>query len=146
MRKTTRWLVGASAIVIAGMLLLGSVPTASAARGVVIVRSAPVVWGWGPGPYWWGDYWWGPYYPYGPYPEDYISAHYGFVKIDKHHLNKNDSVYIDGGFAAKVKNAGKFALRPGNHRIELRDPRGRRFFRERVAVMVGKTTKVEVPS
>ena len=144
MWKTTKWLVRASAVLIAGTLFLGSAPTASAARrGTVIVQTAPV---WVPGPYFWDPLWWGPYYPYGVYPGDYVSAHYGFVKIVKHHLNKNDSVYIDGGFAAKVKNAGKFALRPGNHRIELRDPRGHRIFQERVAVMVGKTTKVEVPS
>jgi hypothetical protein len=144
MRKTTKWLVRAAAVVIAGMLLLGSAPTASAARrGVVIVQPAPF---WGPGPLWWGGYWWDPYYPYSAFPGDYISAHYGFVKIDKHHQDKNDSVYIDGGYAAKLKNAGKFALRPGNHKIELRDPRGHSIFQERVAVMIGKTTKVEVPS
>ena len=40
--------------------------------------------------------------------------------------------------------AKKFALRPGNYDIELRDSDARTFFQERVAVMVGKTTKLHV--
>ena len=136
MRKTNRWLVRASAAVFAGMLLLGSAPTASAQRRIIVVQPAPVFF---PGPYWWGPY------PYA-YPGDYLSAHYGFVKIDKHHQDKNDSVYIDGGYAAKLKDAGKFALKPGNHDVELRDRSGHRIYEERVAVVIGKTTKVDIPS
>ncbi len=138
MRRTMRWLSRALVVAIAGALLLAVVPTASAQRRrVVIVQPAPIFWG--------GPWWWGPYDPYYPYPADYISANYGFVKIDTHHRDKNDSVYVDNGFAAKVKDGKKFALRPGNHNIELRDPNGHRVFQERVAVIVGKTTKVDLP-
>jgi hypothetical protein len=38
-----------------------------------------------------------------------------------------------------------YALRPGNHDLELRDQDGRTFFQERVAVLVGETTKIDVP-
>jgi hypothetical protein len=53
---------------------------------------------------------------------------------------------VDGGYAAKTHKTKKLALRPGTHDIELRDSGGRTFFQERVAVMVGQTTKVDVPS
>jgi len=82
-------------------------------------------------------------YPYGyPYPIDYMSEHYGYVKI-KTDL-KDAKVYVDGGFANRIEKAKKFALRPGNHDIELRDSDGRTLFRERVAVLVGKTTELHV--
>jgi hypothetical protein len=140
MGKTMGRFSRALAVAIAGVLLLSSGPTAEAQRErIVIVRPAPF-WGWGPGPYW---------YPYGPYygfRSDYISANYGYVKIDTHHRDKDASVFVDDGYASKVKNAGKLALRPGNHNIELRDSDGRTIFQERVAVMVGRTTKVDVPS
>ncbi len=140
MGKTMGRFSRALVVAIAGVLLLSSGPTAEAQRErIVIVRPAQF-WGWGPGPYW---------YPYGPYyrfRSDYISANYGYVKIDTHHRDKDASVFVDDGYAAKVKNAGKLALRPGNHNIELRDSDGRTIFQERVAVMVGRTTKVDVPS
>ena len=82
-------------------------------------------------------------YPYAyPYPTDYMSEHYGYVKI-KTDL-KDAKVYVDGGFANRIEKAKKFALRPGNHDIELRDSDGRTLFRERVAVLVGKTTELHV--
>lgn len=82
-------------------------------------------------------------YPY-PYahPPDYMAANFGYVKIKTE--RKDASVYVDGGFADKVKKAKKFALRPGNHDIELLDSDGRTLFRERVAVLVGKTTELKV--
>jgi hypothetical protein len=80
-------------------------------------------------------------YPYA-YPPDYMDQNFGYVKIDT--KRKDDSVYVDGGFADKIAKAKKFALRPGNHDIELRDSDGRRIFRERVAVLVGKTTTLHV--
>jgi hypothetical protein len=85
------------------------------------------------------------YYPYPytyPYPGDYMSEHFGYVKI-KTDL-KDAKLYVDGGFAARIEKAKKFALRPGNHDIELRDSDGRTLFRERVAVLVGKTTELHV--
>ena len=68
---------------------------------------------------------WGPFYPYGyyPYPAPYMPTDFGEVKIDTH--QKDAEVYIDGGYAAKIKETKKFALRPGNHEIELRDSDGR---------------------
>lgn len=80
-------------------------------------------------------------YPYA-YPPDYMAESFGYVKIKTE--RKDASVYIDGGFADKLAKAKKFALRPGNHDIELRDSDGRSLFQERVAVIVGKTTELKV--
>ena len=90
--------------------LLGMVPTGSAQRRRVIIVERPF---------------WGPFYPYGyyPYPAPYMPTDFGEVKIDTH--QKDAEVYIDGGYAAKIKETKKFALRPGNHEIELRDSDGR---------------------
>ena len=129
MRKTMRWI----SIALASALtlgLLGLAPTASAQRRrVVIVEPWPV---------------WGPFYPYGlyPYAPAYAPANYGEIKIDTH--LKDGEVYIDGAYAAKLREAKKFALRPGNHQIELRDSDGRTFYQENVAVTVGRTTKLHV--
>ena len=78
-------------------------------------------------------------YPYA-YAPDYMAENFGYVKIKTD--RKDASVYVDGGFADKVEKAKKFALRPGTHDIELRDSDGRSLFRERVAVLVGKTTEL----
>jgi hypothetical protein len=78
-------------------------------------------------------------YPYA-YPPDYMAANFGYVKIKTD--RKDASVYFDGGFADKVEKAKKFAVRPGNHDIELRDSDGRTLYQERVAVFVGKTTEL----
>jgi hypothetical protein len=79
-------------------------------------------------------------YPYA-YPPDYMAQNFGYVKIKTDH--KDASVFVDGGFADKVEKAKKFALRPGNHNIELRDSDGRTIYREQVAVIVGKTTELK---
>src|SRR6476661_4631227 len=80
-------------------------------------------------------------YPYA-YEPDYMAQNFGYVKIKTE--RKDASVYVDGGFADRVEKAKKFALRPGTHDIELRDSDGRSLFRERVAVLVGKTTELKV--
>jgi len=80
-------------------------------------------------------------YPYA-YAPDYMAENFGYVKIKTE--RKDASVYVDGGFADRVEKAKKFALRPGTHDIELRDSDGRSLFRERVAVLVGKTTELKV--
>jgi len=80
-------------------------------------------------------------YPYAYAPE-YMAQNFGYVKIKTD--RKDASVYVDGGFADKLEKAKKFALRPGTHDIELRDSDGRSLFRERVAVLVGKTTELKV--
>jgi len=133
MRKTLRWGSIALACAMAGGLLLGVAPTASAQRfrgRVVIV---------GPGPFFGPFY---PYYGYYPYPPSYMAANFGEVKIETH--QKDAQVFIDGGYAAKIREAKKFALRPGNHEIELRNSDGQTFYEERVAVTVGRTTKLHV--
>jgi len=111
-------------------------PTASAQR----IRSRVVIVG--PGPFYGPFYPFYPYYGYYPYPPSYMSANYGEVKIETH--RKDAEVYIDGGYAARIKEAKKFALRPGNHDIELRDSEGQTLYQERVAVTVGRTTKLHV--
>jgi hypothetical protein len=78
-------------------------------------------------------------YPYA-YPPDYMAANFGYVKVKTD--RKDASVFVDGGFADKVGKAKKFALRPGNHSIELRDSNGRTLYKEQVAVIVGKTTEL----
>ncbi len=78
-------------------------------------------------------------YPYA-YPPDYMTANFGYVKIKTD--RKDASVYVDGGYADKVEKAKKFALRPGNHNIELRDSDGRTLYKQQVAVIVGKTTEL----
>ncbi len=86
-----------------------------------------------------------PFYDY-PYPyayaPEYMSENFGYVKLET--KDKDASVFVDGGFADKVAKAKKFALRPGNHTIELRDTDGRQVFSQRVAVLVGKTTTLHV--
>ena len=66
-------------------------------------------------------------YPYG-YGPHYVPERYGYVKIDTHHQDKDAAVYVDGGYAAPVKKAKKFALRPGTHDIELRNSDNRTIF------------------
>lgn len=137
MRKTIPLLSVALAVALTGGLLLTIAPTASAQRfgGVVFV-------GPGPGPFFGPYYRYYGVYPYGPY---YMPANYGQVQIDSHEKSqKSDAVYIDGGYAAKLKEAKKFALRPGNHEIELRSPDGQVVYQEKVAITVGHTTKLHV--
>ena len=69
-----------------------------------------------------------------------MAENFGYLKIKAD--RKDASVYVDGGFADKVEKARKFALRPGNHEIELRDSDGRTLYKEQVAVIVGKTTEL----
>jgi hypothetical protein len=88
------------------------------------------------GPAYYG--WYGPAYyaPYGEVPGPYA----GKVKFDT--KMKDASVYVDGGYAGTVRDLGTFALRPGTHNIELRNPSGQTIFQEKVDVLAGKTTKL----
>jgi len=79
-------------------------------------------------------------YPYA-YPPDYMAQNFGYVKIKTDH--KDGSVFIDGGFADKLAKSKKYALRPGNHKIELRDSDGRTLYQQEVAVTVGRTTELK---
>jgi hypothetical protein len=134
MRKTMRFSTIALAIAMTGGLLLSLAPNASAQRfhGRVVFVA--------PGPYWG----WGPYYPYGyyPYPPYYMAANYGEIKFDTH--EKYADVYIDGGYAGRLKDTKKFALKPGNHEIQVRNDEGQTLFNEQVAVTVGHTTKLHL--
>jgi hypothetical protein len=134
MRNTMRWLSIALACAITGGVLLGVAPTASAQRfrGRVVVV--------GPGPFFYAPFY--PWYGYYPYPPYYMAENYGEVKFDTHW--KDAQVYIDGGYAARIKETKKFALRPGNHDIELRNSDGQVLYQERVAVTAGHTTKLHV--
>jgi hypothetical protein len=137
MRVNRRLLSIALASVMTGGLLLALTPTVSAqrVRGRVVFVA--------PGPYWGGFYPYGSYpYGYYPYPPDYLAANFGEVKLDTH--LKDAALYVDGGYAAKVKDAKKFALRPGNHEIEVRNSDGQTIYKEQVAVLAGHTTKLHI--
>jgi len=139
MRKTMRWFTRALMIAAAGALLFTSLAPAASAqrvRGVFFVH--PVY-----SPFFYG-YGYGYPYPYG-YGPGYAPANVGYVQIESHHL-KDASLYVDGGYAAKADKAKKFAIRPGTHDIELRDASNHTFFQERVTVLIGKATKVDVPN
>jgi hypothetical protein len=129
------WFSKALLIAISGALLVALPSTKASAQPrhrVVIIQRVPVV-----------DPFFAYPYPYA-YPPNYVESNYGYVKLDTD--RKDASVYIDGGYADKIKENKKFALRPGNHDIELRDSDGRTIYQQRVAVIVGKTTKLELPS
>ena len=86
-----------------------------------------------------------PYYPWGFYPyryPGYYAPPYGEVKIETR--RKDLAVYIDGGYAAEIKKDKKFTVKPGNHEIELRNSEGQTVYQEKVAVTVGKTTKLQI--
>jgi len=124
-----RWMLVAP-IVLASFLTL--IPAASAA-GIVVVGGGfyrPY------GPAWWGPGWYGPYWgpPYAVVP------YTGQVKIKTN--DKNAAVFVDGGYAGQTAKLKKFALRPGTHNIELRDPSGHAFYQERVQVIAGRTLEI----
>lgn len=131
MRKIMRRFSVALALAVSGGFLLTLPPTVSGQRvrqRIIIVEPFD--------PFFPGAY------PYYPYPTYNVPPNYGQVKIET--KTKHASVYIDSGFAATTDKAKTFALRPGNHEIELRDPDGQTLFHERVAVTVGNTTKLRV--
>jgi hypothetical protein len=131
MRKFMRRSTIALALAAAGGLFLSFPPMASAQRRRVIIVERPVFVE--PDPFF--------AYPY-PYPYPYVAANYGEVKIDTH--RKGLAVYIDGGYAGTTPKAKKFALQPGTHEISLRNSDGQTIYRERVAVLIGHTTKLRV--
>ena len=55
--------------------------------------------------------------------------------------SRTASVYVDGGFAGKTDKLKKFPLKPGKHRIEVREEDGRAYS-ERVQVIRGKTVEL----
>jgi PEGA domain len=65
----------------------------------------------------------------------------GELKIDTR--SKNAMVYIDGGYLGLVRKLKSFDLRTGNHEIELRDAGGNVLFHEMVAIVPGRTTRID---
>jgi len=117
-----------------GLLSLASV--ASAAQPVVVVGGGFYRF-YGPG---WGPAWYGPRWG-APYP---IVPYTGEVKIKTN--NKNAAVFIDDGYAGQTAKLRKFALSPGIHNIELRDPSGHPFYQERIQVIPGRTLQINAYS
>jgi hypothetical protein len=94
-------------------------------------------WGWyGPGWGWYGPYGWGWGYGYGYAPV----ARSGEVKFEN--VAKDALVYVDGAYAGTAGKLKKFALRTGNHDLELRDPSGHAFQKEKIDVLPGKTLEI----
>lgn len=121
-----------AAIALAAGLLLTLAPAASAQRRtIVVVRPVHPV-------FFYDPFW----YPYPPYPPAYYAQNVGYVKLETD--RKDAQVFVDGGYAGTAHQLKKFALRPGDHQIALRDRDGRTFYQERVAVLLGKTTKIKV--
>jgi hypothetical protein len=85
-----------------------------------------------PGYYGWYGPWYGPGY-YGPMA--------GEVQIST--KQKGDQIFVDGGFAGLSGDLKKFPLRPGTHTIELRTPKGKSFYQERITVIAGKKLKIQ---
>ncbi len=59
---------------------------------------------------------------------------------------KDASVYVDGGFIGKTDKVKKFALKTGEHDIDLRDPSGKSFYQEHIRVLPGRTVEIEPDS
>jgi len=117
---------------IALLALLVIVPIASA-RPRILIGGSFGFYGWY-NPYWYGPGYWGPdgYYYGGPAQKT------GSIKFDNK-AAKDAMVYVDGGYAGKVKDLKTFHVKTGEHDIELRDPSGHTFYQEHVNVLPGKT-------
>jgi hypothetical protein len=129
MLRTMRRFSHALVILLVGGLFLSAVPSVSSAqvrrRVIIVERFDPFF----------------PWYAY-PYPPYHMAANYGEVKIDPQH--RFAKVYVDGGYAASITKSKKFALRPGSHEIDLKNSDGATFYHERIAVLVGQTTKLRI--
>ncbi|HUK88225.1 MAG TPA: hypothetical protein VLT85_11215 [Terriglobales bacterium] len=121
---------------VVGLLLL-LVPAASAQHRRVVVRPL--------NPYfYYNPFFYGPYYPdyYGYGPMYVRPERVGYVKIETH--LKDARIYVDGGYAGVTGKLKEFPLRPGTHDLVVKDSDGRPIYQERVAVFLGKTTKLRV--
>lgn len=77
--------------------------------------------------------------PYSPRARRLPRVNTGDVKL--HTNSKTASVYVDGAFAGKTDKLKKFPLKPGKHKIEVREADGRTY-QERVQVIRGKTVEL----
>jgi hypothetical protein len=59
---------------------------------------------------------------------------------------RDATVFVDGGYVGPVNKFKKFELNAGNHDVEVRDLSGRTIFRERVRVLVDRTTEIRLPA
>jgi len=91
-----------------------------------------------PGWYGYGSYGLGYYEPYGYVPGSVA----GKVKFDT--KVKNAQVYVDGAYAGTAHDLGAFALKAGNHTVELRDAAGQSLYNQQVDVIAGRTLKIKV--
>lgn len=125
------------AIALVAGALLTLAPGASAQHRVTrVIIFEPV-----PGPFFYDPFFYDPFwYPYPP--AYYRQPNVGYVKIDTH--VKDARIYVDGGFAGLTGKVKKVPLRPGSHTFVFKDSDGRPFYQERVAVFLGKTTKIRV--
>ena len=100
--------------------------------------------GYGGGP-WWGGWYGPPYGGWGPsqyyyyYPARQHKPKKGQVKIET--SRKNAKVYINGGYAGKVKQAHKFQLKPGRYEVAIRTANGQNYDTN-VYVLRGRTVHV----
>ena len=90
--------------------------------------------GWGFYPGYYG--WYGPWYGPGSYVPNA-----GQVEIKS--KQKDNQVFVDGGFAGLTGQLKSFPLRPGTHTIELRNAQGQTFYQERITVIAGKKIKIQ---
>ena len=118
-----------SAIALFGLLTLASAASAKPPR--IIIRG-----GFGY-PVWFSPYW-GPNYIY-TYPVPVIYT--GELKIKA--PMPGASIYVDGGFVGVTDKVKKIPLPAGTHEVQLRDPDGRTFYQESVAIIAGRTTQIQ---
>ena len=118
----------ASAIALFGLLTFASAASARPPR--IIIRGGFSY------PVWFSPYW-GPNYIY-TYPVPVIYT--GELKIKA--PMPGTSVYVDGGFVGVTDKVKNIPLPAGTHEVQLRDPDGRTFYQERVAIIPGRTTQI----
>src|SRR5437667_9074820 len=113
-------------------LLLGLAPSLSASPRVFVRPYLGYGLGYG---YWYPR----PWYP----PSRVIIAAPATGQLKLNTDDKDARVYVDGGYLGIARKLRKFDLRPGNHNIELRDARGTVLFKEKVAIVPGRTTEFD---
>ena len=121
------------AAAVASFAVLCLVPMASAHRRVIVTGGVGFF-----GPAWYHPYGWGYGYGYPVYLAPVPTT--GEVKIK---AAKDALVYVDEGYAGTAGKLKRFALAPGTHTIELRDPSGHTYYQEHVAVIRGKTVEID---
>jgi hypothetical protein len=123
---------------IAVLALAGLVAVAQPASAQRFIRIMPIFvqpyygFGYGYGPSW--------YYPW--QGSAYFVPRSGLGEVKIVTKTKDESIYVDGGFAGVTGKLKHFDLSPGNHDIELRDPSGKTIFQQRVQVIMDRTVEI----